>query len=84
MYLRAKEKALNNHYAIWLRAYPNIPLIQGVVERATAETQLSKVASEMGTELADILDFLHFSPPPSVRSPPLDDHYQAIRHIARA
>jgi hypothetical protein len=77
-YIKAKERALNNHYRIWLAAYPQISVISDPVVRATAETSLEDVAGKMGAELSDILDFLEQRIGLS-----LDDHYQAIRQIAR-
>jgi len=77
-YIRTKERALSNYYKIWSKAYPEIALIASPMERATEETRMAGLTDKMGCELADILDFLE-----ARFGLALDDHYAAIRQIAR-
>ncbi|MCF4129680.1 hypothetical protein [Methylobacterium sp. SyP6R] len=76
-YIVAKDLALRNHYQIWLIVYPQLSLSVDPIAKAKIELSLSQISSEMGKELADIIDFLERI------GLQLDGHYDAIRQIAR-
>ena len=77
-FIRAKEKALNNHYAVWLGVYPEVSLMLDPIGKQRVKIQLQQIERDMGNELTGILNFLE-----NRIGLQLDDHYNHIREIAK-
>ncbi len=69
------EKSMENHYSIWEKAYPDLALIDGPIQKARVEKQLEGIIRDMKGDLEGILSFLESC------KLDLDDHYINIRHL---
>jgi hypothetical protein len=68
---------MENHYNVWEKVYPDLPLVDSPVQKARIEQQLEGVVRDMGKDLEAILSFLESC------GLHLDDHYMHIRHLVR-
>jgi DNA polymerase I-like protein with 3'-5' exonuclease and polymerase domains len=71
------EKSMENHYSIWEEVYPNLALLDSVIQKAKVEKQLEGIIKDMKGDLEDILSFLESC------GLYLDDHYQHIRYLIK-
>jgi hypothetical protein len=71
------EKSMQNHYAVWSSAYPQLALLDSPVQKAKVEAQLGDVIRSMKSDLDGILAFLESA------GFHLDDHYLNIRYLVQ-
>jgi hypothetical protein len=63
------------HREKWRRTYPRLASAKNAAAKKKVQTQLNKLASDMGKDLKKILDFIEDM------GIWLDDHYQSVRAI---
>ena len=74
-HIKVLEKSMENHYAVWSQAYPQLALMDSPVQKAKVEQQLRGIVGGMKNDLEGILSFLESS------GIHLDDHYMHVRHL---
>ena len=73
-HIRVLEQAMQNHYNVWSKVYPQLAILDSPVQKAKVEAQLDEIVQEMKQSLVGILDFLETC------GFYLDDHYLHVRH----